>query len=78
NTSLVSDMGDMFFLCSDLQTIYASDNFSTEKVSNGVRIFSSNTKLVGGSGTTYNASYIDKTYAHIDGGTSNPGYFTRK
>ena len=30
-------------------------------------------------GTTYNASNPkDKTYAHIDGGTSNPGYFTAK
>jgi len=24
-----------------------------------------------------NSSYIDKTYARIDGGTSSPGYFTR-
>ncbi|MCI7559653.1 MAG: hypothetical protein MSS76_06005 [Clostridium sp.] len=34
------------------------------------------TLLVGGLGTTYNSSYVDKTYARIDGGTSNPGYFT--
>ena len=32
-----------------------------------------------GAGTTYNASNPrDKTYAHIDGGQSNPGYFTGK
>ena len=36
------------------------------------------TNLVGGAGTTYNSSKIDKTYARIDGGTSNPGYFTLK
>ena len=34
------------------------------------------TLLVGGLGTTYNSSYVDKTYARIDGGRSNPGYFT--
>ena len=34
------------------------------------------TLLVGGLGTTYNSSYVDKTYARIDGGTSRPGYFT--
>ena len=37
------------------------------------------TSLVGGQGTTYNSSNpTDKTYAHIDGGTSNPGYFSEK
>ena len=37
------------------------------------------TSLVGGQGTTYNSSNpTDKTYAHIDGGPSNPGYFTDK
>ena len=34
------------------------------------------TLLVGGLGTTYNSSYVDKTYARIDGGTRRPGYFT--
>ena len=27
-------------------------------------------------GTTYDADHTDKAYAHIDGGPSNPGYFT--
>lgn len=27
-------------------------------------------------GTTYDASHVDKAYAHIDGGPGNPGYFT--
>ena len=34
--------------------------------------------LVGGAGTTYSADHTDYTYAHIDGGTANPGYFTDK
>ena len=28
--------------------------------------------------TKYDTTKTDKTYAHIDGGTSNPGYFTAK
>ena len=32
----------------------------------------------GGAGTKYDASHVSKTYARIDGGTSNPGYFTAK
>lgn len=32
--------------------------------------------LIGGRGTKYNSSHIDAEYAHIDGGTSNPGYLT--
>ena len=39
-------------------------------------MFTSSSKLIGGAGTKYNSSYVDKTYARIDGGTSNPGYFT--
>ena len=34
---------------------------------------------MGSQGTTWNESNPkDKTYAHIDGGPSNPGYFTDK
>ena len=36
------------------------------------------TNLVGGSGTRYDDSHVDKEYARIDGGTSTPGYFTYK
>jgi surface protein len=31
---------------------------------------------VGGKGTTFDANHVDKAYAHIDGGSSNPGYLT--
>ena len=34
--------------------------------------------LVDGAGTTYSSAHTDHTYAHIDGGTANPGYFTEK
>ena len=62
----------------NLKTIYASDKFNTDNVTNSSYMFTSCTNLVGGSGTKYNSSYTDKTYARIDGGTSNPGYFTAK
>ena len=78
DTSKVTDMERMFYLNSNLKTIYASDNFNTNAVTSSDGMFDNSTNLVGGAGTTYNRSYIDKTYARIDGGTSSPGYFTAK
>ena len=41
-------------------------------------MFIENVSLVGGAGTVFNSSYIDGTYARVDGGVDNPGYFTLK
>ena len=76
NTSKVTNMYNMFFDCSDLQIIYVGSGWSTDAVTNSEQMFYHCTSLVGGKGTTYDANHIDKAYAHIDGGTSNPGYFT--
>ena len=79
NTSKVTRMGSMFSGCSNLQTIYAGNGWSTASVSISTNMFYGCTNLVGGQGTTYDASNPrDKTYARIDGGPSNPGYFTEK
>ena len=78
NTSNVTDMRQMFYNSTNLKTIYASDMFNTNSATSSSDMFYNTTNLVGGSGTTYNSSYIDKTYARIDGGTSLPGYFTLK
>ncbi len=78
DTSNVTDMKAMFSNSSNLKTIHASDKFNTNAVTLDDAMFEGCTSLVGGSGTTYNSTKIDKTYAHIDGGTSNPGYFTSK
>ena len=79
NTSKVTRMGSMFFGCSNLQTIYAGNGWSTASVSISTSMFYGCTNLVGGQGTTYDASNPrDKTYARIDGGPDNPGYFTEK
>ena len=73
DTSKVTNMMSMFQGSSNLKTIYVSNKF---KAVSGGLMFASCTSLVGGAGTTFNKSYVDETYAHIDGGTSNPGYFT--
>ncbi len=79
NTSNVTDMGSMIYGCSRLTTVYVGEDWSTEAVTSSSYMFHNNNNLVGGQGTTYNASNPkDKAYAHIDGGPSNPGYFTDK
>ena len=78
NTSKVTNMGWMFNKCSNLRTVYVGNGWSTAAVTASTAMFSDCTSLVGGQGTTFNANYIDKTYAHIDGGPSNTGYFTAK
>ena len=76
DTSKVKNMKNMFQGSSNLKTIYGSSKFVTTAVTDSTDMFKGATSLVGGAGTKYNSSYVDKTYARIDGGTSNPGYFT--
>ena len=78
DTSNVTDMSGMFYQCPNLKTIYTSNIFNTNSVTSSSNMFYNTINLVGGSGTKYNSSYVDKTYARIDGGTSSPGYFTAK
>ena len=79
NTSKVYDMRWMFNGCTNLAIIYVGAGWSTAAVTESVDMFNNCTSLVGGQGTTYSSSNpMDKTYAHIDGGTSNPGYFSAK
>ena len=76
NTANVTDLRWMFRGCSGLKTIYVGDGWMTNAVTSGNYMFMECTSLVGGAGTIYDANHTDHTYAHIDGGTSNPGYFT--
>ena len=76
NTSKVTNMASMFDDCENLETIYVSNGWNTSNVGNSLFMFSNCLNLVGGQGTTYDASHVDVAYAHIDGGTSNPGYLT--
>ena len=80
DTSNVTSMNQMFYSCDNLTTIYASDKFNGGL---GWNMFSYSTSLVGGAGTVFNPTHNNitndsNTYAHIDGGPSNPGYFTMK
>ena len=68
----------MFYGCYNLRTIFVGDGWSTAAVISGELMFSGCTRLVGGMGTTYDHDHVDADYAHIDGGPSNPGYFTTK
>ena len=79
NTINVTNMGYMFGACVLLKTIYASTDFVVSQVTSSSDMLFNLQQIVGGAGTTYNSSNPkDKTYAHIDGGTSDPGYFTAK
>ena len=78
NTAEVTNMQMMFDDCSNLTTIIIGDGWSTDKVNHSTSKFSDCTNLVGGEGTTYDASKDDKTYAIVDGGSSAPGYLTKR
>ena len=77
DTSNVTYMNSMFEYCNNLTTIYVSVNFDTSNVTSDSNMFKNSTKLVGGSGTKYDSSHVDKEYARIDT-AENPGYFTKK
>ncbi len=79
--------------CTNLKTIFVTDNFgvpietlhNNKKLDNDVddtaynkNIFTGCTNLVGGLDTVFDEAHIDGTYAHIDGGVGNEGYFTEK
>ena len=77
NTSEVAYMDWMFSGCEILKTIYVGSGWSTAKVTDSKEMFYNCFSLEGGQGTKWKTTNpIDKTYAHIDGGTSNPGYFS--
>ena len=78
NTSLVKDMERMFYGSSALTTIYCNNGWNTGAVTNSANMFWGCDSLVGGAGTIYSSSHTNKDYAHVDGGTDNPGYFTFK
>ena len=76
DTRNATHMSNMFNGCSKLRTIYVGGGWTVQWVGSSDGMFYDCTSLVGGMGTTYNASHTDKAYAHIDGGPNNPGYFT--
>ena len=83
NTKKVKDMSYMFSVSNStqrLKTIYVSDNFITDSVTNWDYVFAGQVTLRGGNGSYLNnPSLADKSWLRIDDSTNGrPGYFTRK
>ena len=76
NALNVVNMSQMFRNCSALETIYASNDWDVSGVSSSINMFTNCTNLVGGQGTMFDSTIVDKTLAIIDEGHSNPGYLT--
>ena len=74
NTQNVTNMRSMFYECSSLKTIVVGGEWSTTNVTSSTQMFYGCTSLVGGDGTKYNSSYMDKTKAYAGQG----GYLTLK
>ena len=79
NTENVKNMSTMFDGCTNLKTITVGEKWNTNSVTySSYSMFRNCTNIVGGAGTKYDENYTDVVYAHIDGGTENPGYLTLK
>jgi surface protein len=78
DTRNVAHMDYMFYNSRALTTIYVSGKWSTENLTSSDYMFYNCESLVGGEGTVLDQNHLDATYAHIDGGTANPGYLTLK
>ena len=76
DTNKVTDMTEMFNGCKKLSSIYVSNKWTNSAVTESRLMFFGCTNLVGGNGTLYDYNSTDFTFAHIDGGADNPGYFT--
>ena len=77
NTSSVQDMMQMFEGCTNLTTITASPKFVTNALQDSSQaMFDNCPKLEGGEGTKVSNYGSSSTYARIDGGEDNPGFFT--
>ena len=59
-----------------ISSLYPVNYYGLFKSSSVESMFSNCISLIGGAGTEWSSNYIDETYAHPDGGTENPGYFT--
>ena len=76
NTGKVTRMYSMFYGCSALATIYVGNEWTTQTVINSTSMFTGCDALMGGNGTTFSSTHVDKEYARIDGLNDQPGYLT--
>ena len=66
DTSNVTNMTKMFYQMTNLTTIYVSNLWTTINVSTGTDMFTGDTNIEGGFGTTYSSSHTGLDYAHVD------------
>ncbi|MBQ2315297.1 MAG: hypothetical protein II187_10415, partial [Treponema sp.] len=80
DTHNVTTMNTMFGQSGLLETIFVSTSFVTDNLTahGQSMMFWQCYAIKGGMGTQFTSGQIDASYAHIDGGTSAPGYFTAK
>ena len=72
NTAKVNNMGYMFNCCSKLKSIYVSELWTTANVLTSGMMFYGCKSIIGGDGTKYEESIIDKSKAYWGSG----GYLT--
>ena len=84
-TSNLTTVKNMFANMKNLTTIYVGDGWDVSKIEDNQFcatyecMFNETPKLVGGAGTRYDEYWWrDVSFAHVDGGESNPGYLTYK
>lgn len=78
-TVSVTNVALMFVSCDNLRKIFVNTDFVTkvEGATNDVNMFNGCAMLAGEISTTFaTAGVTDGSYAKIDGGPSNPGYFS--
>lgn len=76
DTHQVTKTSYMFAQCGDITTIFVGNGWSMAGNSISTGMFVDCVNLVGGVGTTYDPGHTDAAYAHVDLGSSNPGYLT--
>ena len=77
DVSNVDNMKEMFYGCVDLTTIYVGPKWTLSSVTTD-NMFKLCHELRGSAGTNYDSNHVNGSYAHIDGGPSNPGYLSER
>ena len=78
DTEKLQRTSNMFASDQNLETIYVSEKWNMSGVTSSYGMFNNATSIVGQEGTTYDSNHVDKAYAHVDEGETNPGYLTYK
>ena len=77
NTANVTDMSFMFADCDKLSSIIVGEGWTTSSVTASEKMFNLSPRIYGSKGSSPKSlQVLDATYAKIDGGASDPGYFT--